>query len=39
MDTTTVLRMIAGVVTVILVGMIIARRKRTAVNKRLSTRR
>jgi hypothetical protein len=39
MDNITVIRMVAGVLVIILVGMIIARRKRMAVNKRLSARR
>ena len=39
MDNVTVLRVIAGFVSVILVGMIIARRKRMASAKRLNARR
>ena len=39
MDSLTVLRIIAGIITVALVGIIIARRKRMAVAKRLNTRR
>jgi len=39
MDNLTIARIIAGIIAVILVGIIIARRKRMAATKRMSTRR
>jgi hypothetical protein len=39
MDNVTILRIIAGIMAVVLVGIIIARRKRMAAAKRLKARR
>ena len=39
MDNLTLARVVAGIIAVVLVGIIIARRKRMATSKRSSTRR